>query len=402
MRKFLPRSITKKIVQLCTTFPVITITGPRQSGKTTLCREAFPQFSYFNLENAETRRIVNRGVQAWLESASAGNAGIVIDEAQRVPEIFSAVQTISDENPERKFILSGSNNFLLMEKITQSLAGRVAVLKLLPFSLEELGKERTAGTLETLILRGGFPRVWNALAATGSSENGEEIAPATILADTFGNYNDTYVERDVRQVEEIRNLSAFRNFIKLCAGSVGCEFNAQSFATTLSVSVPTIQNWFSILEASYIAFRLPPFFKNIKKRLSKRPKIYFCDTGLACWLLGIENEKQLTTHPARGRLFENLIVLEFFKRRYAVGENASRIYFYRDSSQREVDLVEDSASKLYAYEIKASSGIHDEFFLGLNYFRKLFGKDVVSTKIIYDGDTELDIPENGIVNFRNL
>jgi len=399
MNKLIPRAITPKITQLCSIFPVVTITGPRQSGKTTLCREAFPQFSYFNLECADTRKIIERGVQTWLETASANGKGIIIDEAQRIPELFSAVQIVSDENPERKFILSGSNNFLLMEKITQSLAGRAAILKLLPFSLAELGKERTAGSLETLVLRGGFPRVWNALATV---DDGETVAPETLLADIFGNYNDTYVERDVRQIEEIRNLSAFRNFMKLCAGSVGCEFNAQSFATALSVSVPTIQSWLSILEASYIIFRLPPFFKNIKKRLSKRSKIYFCDTGLACWLLDIENEKQLTTHPARGRLFENLVVLEFFKRRYAAGENASRLYFYRDSSQREVDIVEERASKFYAYEIKTASEIHDDFFRTLDYFRKILGDEVASTKVIYDGHAELTIPENGIINFRNL
>ncbi len=383
---FIERKITQKIEALCADFPVITLTGPRQSGKTTLCRRAFPQFKYFNFEDAAARRLVERGARDFLESASA-DGGAIIDEAQRVPEIFSAAQLLADEHPSRRLILSGSSNFLLMKNITQSLAGRAVVMKLLPFSLAEIGRSR-AGTLsaDELIFRGGFPRVW---------------AAGTPL-DVLNAYIETYLERDVRQIEEIRNFSAFRKFLRLCAGAVGCEFNATSFADALGVSVPTVQNWFSVLEASYAAFRLEPFFRNVRKRLAKRPKIYFYDTGVAAVLLGIENAEQLSTHPARGRLFENLVVLEFLKRRFAEGKTAEGLVFYRDGAQREVDLVETREGKLFAYEIKSASEVCDEYFRNLDYFRKIFGAEVASTQVVCDSGVELNVPANGVVNFRSL
>lgn len=384
---FIERAITPKITELLRGFPVITLTGPRQSGKTTLCRRAFPQFAYFNLEDEATRGIVGRGAREFLENASAGG-GAIIDEAQRVPEIFSAAQLLVDEKPSRRLILSGSSNFLLMKNVTQSLAGRAAVMKLLPFSLAELGAARTrTASADELIFRGGYPRVW-----TGTAD----------VFDVFSGYTETYVERDVRRLEEIRNLSAFRNFIRLCAGSVGCEFNATSFADALGVSVPTIQNWLSLLEASYVVFRIEPLFANVRKRLAKRPKLYFCDTGLACRELEIETPTQLATHPARGRLFENLVVLEFLKRRFAVGKDAAGLNFYRDGAQREVDLTERRAGKLYAYEIKAAAVVRDDFFRTLDYFRKLFREEVASTQVVCDSRAELPVAENGVVNFRNL
>lgn len=384
---FIERTITPKIIELLRGFPVVTLTGPRQSGKTTLCRHAFPQFAYFNLEDEATREVVRRGSREFLEKASA-SGGAIVDEAQRVPEIFSAAQLLTDENPSRRLILSGSSNFLLMKNVTQSLAGRAAVMKLLPFSLAELGTERTnAASADELIFCGGYPRVWTGTAS---------------VFDVLSGYAETYVERDVRRLEEIRNLSAFRNFIRLCAGSVGCEFNATSFADALGVSVPTIQNWLSLLEASYIVFRLEPLFANIRKRLVKRPKLYFCDTGLACRELGIETAQQLETHPARGRLFENLVVLEFLKRRFAAGKDAAGLNFYRDGAQREVDLTERREGKFYAYEIKSAAVVRDDFFRTLDYFRTLFGEEVASTQIICDSRVELPVSANGIVNFRNL
>lgn len=385
---FIPRKLSKTISRLKSSFPCLTITGPRQSGKTTLCRKAFPKFPYYNMEDEATRELVLRDTRAFVKNASAGG-GVIIDEAQRVPEIFSYVQVVSDENPKRKFILSGSNNFLLMEKITQSLAGRAAVLKLLPFSLEELGGKRTKISANELIFRGGFPRIWN------------NVGNATV-ADIFAAYYETYIERDVRQIEEIRNLAEFQKFIRLCAGSIGQEFNANAFSNALGVSVPTVQKWLSVLEASYIIFRLPPYFKNFKKRIIKAQKFYFYDTGLACWLLGISSAEQLDMHFSRGALFENLVVLEFFKRKFSQGKTARNFFFYRDNLQKEIDLIEDDAGNLSAYEIKSSGGVHDDFFKSLDYFKKLCGDDVVSTKIIYDGELEMNKPNHGIINFRHL
>lgn len=382
---FIPREITSEIRRLIKAYPVLTLTGPRQSGKTTLCRKLFPRFEYVNLEDAGTRRLAAANTRAFLEPRS--DLGVIVDEAQRVPELFSAAQVIVDEKPSRRIIFTGSSNFLLMKSISQSLAGRVAVLKLLPLSLRELGKKRASATKEELIFKGGYPRVWRGDLPAG---------------DVFSDYCETYVERDLRQIEELRNLSAFRDFMRLCAGSVGCEFNASAFANSLGVSLPTIQAWASVLEASYIIFRLPPFFRNIRKRIVKRPKLYFCDTGLACWLVGIENASQLETHPLRGNLFENLVVAEFYKRAFARRENAPKLFHYRDSTQNEVDLIEEKAGGLRACEIKSASEFRENFTRGLDYFRSLFGKDVASTQVIYDGRIELDSPENGVVNFRHI
>lgn len=383
---FIKRALTKEITRLHTHFPIITLTGPRQSGKTSLCKKMFPKFRYVNLEHPSTRAVAENAPSEFLEAF--GSSGTVIDEAQRVPELFSAAQVLVDEDRSRKFIFTGSSNFLLMKNIAQSLAGRTAVLKLLPLSLEELGANRVGKvSAETLIFRGGYPAAWHS---------------GSVPADVFANYYETYVERDVRQIEEIRNIRAFRNFIRLCAGSVGREFNAAAFANALGVTLPTVQSWFSVLEASYVVFALPPFFRNIGKRIVKRNKLYFYDTGLACWLLGIENAEQLRTHPLRGNLFENLVVLEAFKRRCSAGKNAANFFFYRDNTQNEVDLISANGEKLSAFEIKSAMEIHPELFKGLNYFRELFGKDVVSTQIICNSKIELPTAKNGIVNFRNF
>lgn len=382
---FIAREITSEIRRLGKAYPVLTLTGPRQSGKTTLCKRIFPRFAYFNLEDAGTRRLVEADPRAFLEAHASG--GVIVDEAQRLPELFSAAQVVVDEKPSRRIVFTGSCNFLLMKSISQSLAGRTAVLKLPPLSLQELGKTRVAAPKEELIFNGGYPRVWSGVLPPG---------------DVFSDYYETYVERDLRRLEELRHLTAFKNFMRLCAGSVGCEFNASAFANSVGVSLPTIQAWTSVLEASYIVFRLPPFFRNVRKRIVKRPKLYFCDTGLACWLIGAENAAQLETHPLRGNLFENLVIAEFYKRAFARHDNAPRLFYYRDSTQNEVDLIEERAGRLDAYEIKSASDFRENFTRGLDYFRNLFGAEVASTRVIYDGRVELDTSKNGVVNFRNL
>lgn len=266
-----------------------------------------------------------------------------------------------------------------------SLAGRAAVLTLLPLSIEEIGLKNNEST-NTLILNGGYPAVW---------------AKNIPVQDASRNYYNTYIERDVRQLLNVKDLTRFLTFIKLCAGRTGTEFNASSLRNDIGVSVPTIQDWCSVLEASCVLFKLPPFFRNIGKRLVKSPKIYFCDTGLACFLLGIENEEQLATHPLRGNLFENMVVLQFLKHRYNQGK-LSNLYFYRDKSQREIDLIEEKGTQLLAYEIKSAKAYTKGFVKNLDYFRKAVGNDVISTQIIYDGETDIYTPENGILNFRNI
>lgn len=380
---FLKRQLQVELERLIDLYSVIVVTGPRQSGKTTLCKKQFSAYHYVNLENISTREQIQTAPKAFLEQYSEG---LIIDEAQHLVELFSYIQVVVDEDSSAKFVLTGSSDFSLMQGITQSLAGRAAVLTLLPLSLQELGKKLKKEDTNTLMLNGGYPAVW---------------AKGIPVQDISRNYYNTYIERDVRQLLNVKDITRFQTFMKLCAGRIGTEFNASTLSNEVGVSVPTIQEWVSVLEASYILFRLPPFFRNIGKRLVKSPKIYFYDTGLVCFLLGIENELQLSTHPLRGTIFENLVVLEFFKNRYNKSK-LPNLYFYRDKSQHEVDLIEEKGAKLFAYEIKSAKAFTKGFIVGLDYLRKVVGKDVISTQIVYDGENDIYSPENGMVNFRNI
>ncbi len=381
---FIPRKIASEILAQQKFFPVTTLTGPRQSGKTTLCRELFPNYRYANLEQLSVRDEISSDPEAFLKKHAEG---LVIDEAQRMPELFSAVQALVDEDRSRRYVLTGSCNFSLLQGITQSLAGRTSVFKLLPLTLEELGRERVSATsADELILRGGYPAVWTSDADAGS---------------LFSAYYETYVERDLRLLRNVRDFSAYRRFVQLCAGATGTEFNASRFACDIGVARETVVSWLSSLEASYLVFRLPPYFRSIRKRIIRAHKLYFFDTGLACWLLGIRTAEQLNTHPLRGALFENLVVSEIFKRGLA-GRYLPNLYYYRDNLQKEIDLIEDRAGKLYATEIKSAKTFHKDFFDSLDYFRWLFGEDIAGTRVVYDGDYELDSERRGIVNFRNL
>lgn len=376
------RTLFSEAERLIDYFSVLTITGPRQSGKTTLCREVFDKYRYVNLEDLQVREFIAASPKSFLVENSQG---LIIDEAHYLPELFSYIQVLVDEDKTRRYVLTGSSNFSLIQKVTQSLAGRVAILNLLPLSLTELGEQINASTDE-LLIRGGYPAVWN------------NSAPFT---DVYRNYYSSYIERDVRQISNIKDISNFQRFIKLCAGRVGCEFNASSFANELGVSVPTIQDWFSILEASFVVYRLQPYFRNQGKRLIKSPKIYFYDTGLVCYLLGIETITHLNTHPVRGNLFENMIVIEFLKSRYNQGRDAN-IYFYRDNQQKEVDIVQDNAGKLSVYEIKSAKDFHKDFLKGLMYFKKIFPQEVEKSMVLYDGTMENQSNINGLLNFRTI
>lgn len=378
------RKLTNEINRLIPHFPVITITGPRQSGKTTLCKELFPDYTYINLEDIDLREQIQRDPKAFL---SKYPKKLIIDEAHHYPELFSYIQVLVDPDPERRFILTGSSNFSLLEKVTQSLAGRTAILTLLPLSLHELGEERIRDlSAETLILNGGYPAIWS------------KGVPRDAL---YRNYYTTYIERDIRQIINIKDMSLFQTFIRLCAGRIGTEFNASALSGEVGTSANTINSWLSTLAASYVAYTLPPYFANIGKRLIKSPKIYFYDTGLAAYLLGIENEEQLATHPAKGQLFENMVVNEAMKNRLNRGKDPN-LFFYRDKSQKEVDLLHTQANEIYAYEIKSSQTYHKEFFKGIDYIKGVFGDRITRTALIFDGKDELHTDQNGVYNFRNF
>ncbi len=377
------RVLENEVLRLSELFKVVTITGPRQSGKTTLCKKTFPHHDYVNLED-ET--VVGEMELNKKEFLVKHRKGLVIDEVQKMPEILSAVQVVVDEYPDAAFVLTGSNNLLLMQRITQSLAGRTAVLTLLPFSIAELTEVDKSAGLYSIMLNGFYPAVW-----------AQNIPPQ----DVYRQYFSTYLQRDVRQVMNIRHLSEFRRFIVICASRIGSEFNAQGISNELGVSIPTIQEWMNVLETSYVAFRLPPFFRNIGKRLVKTPKIYFYDVGLVCYLLGIHTPQQLETHPLRGSIFENMVVCDFLKNQYNHGLD-NNLYFYRDKSQHEVNLVVEDGLQLNAYEIKLSSNIHPDFYKNLNYFRSLFPNETVTTQVINTGQAENNSSENGHRFYLNV
>ncbi len=377
------RELQREILRLSEKWSVISITGPRQSGKTTLCKMCFPQYDYVNLEHLPTRNEIAKDIDDFF---SKHTKRLIIDEAQYLPDIFSYIQVWVDEDKSRRFILSGSSDFLLMQSITQSLAGRVAVKRLLPLSISELGGSIDAYSTDELMFNGFFPGIWGA---------------GQMPKDVYESYFSTYIQRDVRRIVNIKDIDAFQHFVVLCAGRVGCEFNAQALSNETGITLPTIKSWMNILETSYTAFRLHPYFVNIGKRLSKTPKIYFYDVGLVCYLLNIESAEQLASHPLRGAIFENMVICEFLKKRFNKGEQ-NNIFFYRDKSQREVDIVQTYGTQLRAYEVKSAKTYNSDFFKNLEYFRKLFGDDVVSTQIIFDGTNESVSDKYGLINFRNI
>jgi hypothetical protein len=381
--KFIDRVVFSEIIRLSSSFPVLTITGPRQSGKTTLCKKLFETFFYTNLEDISTREAAIGDPKSFLQQHPEG---MIIDEAHHLPALFSYIQVMVDENPDLRFVLTGSSNFALLQNITQSLSGRTALITLLPLSMEELNERMDGESTDNLLLKGFYPAIW--------SKN-------VLAGDLYKNYYATYVERDIRQLINLRDINLFRTFIKLCAGRIGCEFNASSIANEIGVSFHTIQNWISILSASYIVHLVPPFYENIGKRLVKSPKIYFYDTGLACFLLGIENENQLSRDPIRGALFENMVVNECLKFRLNRGKD-SNIYFYRDSAQHEVDILLKYGLEFSIMEVKSAKTFTKEFAKNLTWLQKTMEGRISSSTVIYDGENELKSETNGLINFRSL
>lgn len=376
--EYIERIIARKVIEAHATFPVILITGPRQSGKTTLCRHLFSDYKFVNLELVTIRNRANddpEGFVNWLGPKA------IIDEAHNAPDILSVIQARVDEDKTLRYILTGSSNFALMRNISQSLAGRVAVFTLLPLALEELGEEYACHPTPLLEHTGFYPGV---------------IAGGQPVDMFYESYLSTYIERDVRDLLKIKNLSKFDNFVRLCAGRVSNEFNASSLATEVGVSSTTIAEWLSILKASYITYTLEPYYANIGKRLVKKPKLYFYDTGLMAHLLGIVAPEQLETHPLRGAVFENLVVSEMMKAAYNAGRRPS-LCFFRENSGKEVDLVQETATGLNLFEIKASMTYRKDFLSNMAYLKALVEK-VERCTLIYDGETIT--PD--IFNFRDF
>lgn len=360
------RTLSQKISELIQKFPIIAITGPRQSGKTTLSKMVQPNYKYVNLENLSDREFALTDPVGFLETYKNG---VIIDEIQNVPSLFSYLQIVTDErNRNGEYIITGSQNFLMMQQIAQSLAGRVAIFTLLPLSYREL---------ENSIY---VPKTWENYALSGSYPR--KIIQDIDASDYYENYLKTYVERDVRLLKNIMNLDLFQKFIRLIAGRVGQLFNQNSLGNELGLDNKTINSWFSLLETSYIAYKLQPYHTNFNKRIVKTPKIYFYDTGLLSYLLGIRNENDLETHFAKGLLFENLVLSELQKNAMNSGSKAT-FYFWRDHSQNEVDIIMETGIKLDAIEIKSGKTIHQNFFKGLDYFKKL--NEITHLHLIYGG-----------------
>jgi Predicted ATPase (AAA+ superfamily) len=377
------RILTKKLLSLAKQFPVLGIIGPRQSGKTTLAKELFSHLPYVTLEDLDERFLAQSDTRAFLDRYPKG---AVIDEVQNAPEVFSYLQAIVDQNQTPgQFILTGSQNFTLSANISQTLAGRIALLSLLPLSIEELkASNYESSDLDTLIFKGGYPRIYN-----------NEINPV----DWYPNYIRTYVERDVRQIKNISDLNRFQAFLKLCSGRIGQILNLSSLANDCGISHVTARQWLSILESSYLVYLLPPHFQNFSKRLIKMPKIYFYDTGLACSLLGIESKKQLENHYLRGGLTENLVINEIMKSRFNQGKQ-SNLYFWRDKVGHEIDCIYDIAGRLIPIEIKSSKTLSTDHFKNLHYFQRLtHGKLGI---LCYTGKIESVQQDIHTVNFSNI
>ena len=357
------RDIEKHLKILSRQYPVLTITGPRQSGKTTLCKMSFPRHLYFSLEDLDIRAYAQKDPRGFLEQSKK----MIIDEVQRVPTLLSYIQGIVDKKKQPgQFILTGSYQFELIHQVSQSLAGRTALAKLLPFSMNEL-KEKNS--YSKLIYRGFYPRIID-----------KKLNPTQALS--F--YTNTYLQRDLRDISEIKNLRQFEIFLKLCASHTGQEVNKARFANDIGIDNKTIASWLSILQASYIIFLLNPHFNNFRKRLVKRPKLYFYDVGLASYLLGIRKEKYVLSHPLKGALFENLIIMEKIKQKLNKVQDPS-FYYFRDHVGNEVDLLEERGNKITSYEIKMSKTLSASLFKGLNFYKKL-NPDNNKSILIYTGE----------------
>lgn len=365
------RDIKNELAQCANEYPAVTIFGPRQSGKTTLAKTQFPHLPYFSFEDPDIRLRAEQDPRTLLKEFSKG---AILDEVQRAPDILSYLQGAIDDDPTPgKFILTGSHQPLVHQAVTQSLAGRTAVLELLPFSLQELrAYHRPEVSAFSHILQGFYPRL---------HEN--KLNPRRF----YRAYLSTYVERDIRLIIHLKDLSRFETLLRLLAGRTGQLINYDSLASDTGVSATTVKHWISILKACYILFELPPYFTNISKQVIKSPKLYFTDTGLACFLLNLHTVEQVERDPLRGNLYENFLVMEQVKQLANCG-NPPTLYFYRDSHGREVDLLIPEGTRLVPVEIKSSATFHPDFLKGIKNFKKTIGDEkCLPGQIWYNGET---------------
>lgn len=363
------RDIAPFLERMATEYPVVTMTGPRQSGKTTLIREMFRGKDYYNLEQTSTLDFALRDPEGFINQMPEG---AIIDEIQRAPQLLSLIQVAVDENPRKgRFILTGSAQLQLLDAVSQSLAGRTALVTLLPLSLHELREQAPLTDAPSLVYTGFMPRIYN-----------DRLVPTEAL----DYYFRTYVERDVRLMSQIHNLDQFQTFVRMCAGRVGQILNLSALGSDVGISQTTARAWLSILQASYILFTLEPHHLNINRRLVKSPKLYFYDVGLAAFLLGIERAGQVQSHPLYGNLFENMVVVEFLKYRFNRGRT-NNLSFYRDAKGNEIDLLYADAQHLLPVEIKAGMTVHSEFFKGLDAFRRIRPESPHGRMLVYGGDT---------------
>lgn len=379
------RTIEPILHALAEKYPVVTITGPRQSGKTTLSKKVFDKKPYANLEAPDVRQFAVDDPRGFLAQYPDG---AILDEIQRAPDIVSYLQPMVDSDSRKGlFILTGSQQFEVSNTINQSLAGRTALVKLLPFTFKEIQSVYFVPDVDGLLYHGFYPRLWD-----------QNLDPTQALGDYF----ETYIERDLRQLITIKDLNLFQRFIRLCAGRIGQLLNISSLANDTGVSHTTAREWISILEASYVMFLLQPYFSNISKRLVKSPKLYFYDVGLASFLLGIEKESQIARDPLRGSLFENMVIAEALKHRLNQGKR-SNLFFYRDSKGNEVDLLLVKGSDLFPIEIKAGMTITRDYLKGLKHFSKVFPDQIPKGSGLIYGGTEAQLRSNvSIVPFQQL
>jgi uncharacterized protein len=384
----LKRQIEHEIKKAAASYPIIALTGPRQSGKTTLVKDIFKKgYKYVNLEEIDNRSYAKSDPRAFLAEYQDG---VIIDEAQLVPELFSYIQVISDEkNTPGQFILTGSQNFLLLEQINQSLAGRVAIFHLLPFSIKELKQEKhNISSVNETLFKGFYPRIFFQ----------KNLDPSN----WYANYIKTYVEKDIRMIKNIHDLGTFQTFLKMCAARAGQLIDYTSIGNDCGITHNTAKQWINILEASFIVYKLNPYYKNFNKRLIKSSKLYFYDTGLLCYLLGIKSCEQLQSHYLRGGIFESFVISEIIKNQYNQNQDKD-VYFFRDSNNHEIDCIFEKDDNLIPIEIKSSMTINNSFFNNFKYFEKI-AKDSHLNKnyLIYAGDKNQKRSIANIITWKDL
>ena len=381
----IPRLIANKLKQLTYQYPVVAITGPRQSGKTTLVRNIFPQRPYLSLEDPDVRSFALEDPRGFL---SGNPEGIIIDEVQRAPDLFSYIQTRVDEiDKEGLYILTGSFNFSLMEGISQSLAGRVGLLNLLPFSFAELDQaNRLPDLLEDLLFTGSYPRIY------------DKRIPAN---EWYANYVTTYLERDVRSIKNITDLDVFQRFLKMCAARSGQILNLSSLGDDCGITHNTAKSWLSVLQASFIVYLLRPHHKNFNKRLIKSSKLYFYDTGLLSYLIGIDSPENLSTHAFRGPMFETWVISELLKGRLNRGLREN-LFFWRDNSGHEIDCILEQGGRLLPLEIKSGQTITRDYFKGLKYWTKISQTPGKEAYLVYGGSMDQKRGEGNVLGWRSF